>query len=1035
MALPKQILNLPLAAGLAQKSDSRARSAPFLDIANDVQFDEVGGLQTRYPFAPLFTSMAIFGGGTVTNPRRIFEFGGELLLFSDDTLYSWNAQLEVWVEKGTHLAVAIGENPVFVDTGEQRECDRAELDGTIVYAWSEPTGSKYGGQVRVAAMDKATGSVLMPPTTCVDAGGAKMPRLVALDTKILLLYVQIAGSNVKFKRLDPAAPLAGVTGGSSPVYTSGISSVLESYDVERIPGEDVALAVVASDTTGEGTILMRIPATGATTVRLVGRLNGSDTFDVKRVAIAVSADGGAALVVREGGGTVEADFIDPSDLSDGAHINILLGSTAAHSGAAFITAAHSPAAGRWSIWWADDLTESDDDFVTTFNYVDAATGVAGSAAGFVHRLCPASRAFRYGDNTFVWLVFGGFLDDDNQGALQLQSSYFLYRDDGLLVAKAVTSRAGGLSQSGGDPRGGVLPGVQLVDGSTGYAWCGIERRVFVSGERSNYADRGPRDITFTFDSNEARRCVQLGETLYITGGELLQYDGQQLCEVGFHIYPWAFSVAQDGAGDVELGTYTYKSTLRWQNARGEVERSTTAELLNIEVTGASQQISVVGVPLHVTHKTVNPPAAEFWRTAVNPPDDAPFFLVSSKDPSEDTNPNRYIANDSEADVNDELIDNLADEDLSGHEQSDEIGAVLERLAPPPATLIAASADRLFIAGIPGDPDRVWYSRLRGEGEVASFHDALTIQVPKPGGRITALAVRDDMLLVFRETAIYAFPGSGFDNTANGANFGPDRRISETCGAINQESVMADTAVGVVFKSRKGWYLIRGLTPEYIGAPVASYDDETPLAVHLVEKQHQVRILTSSRLLVWDYLVNQWAEWSVSNGVHACLWDGEHVYLSTTGPKKQSATYEDLDYGLDIETAWIKPADLQGAARVYKLQPLGEVRSTDLTHVRIRIKYDYVETYVDDEYWPVSPAEIGAPLQVKIGPRYEQVQAIKIRLTAIRRYTEEQFVDDVPVTVTINGAPTGEALKLTGLGVEVGVKPPGLYNRLPPTQRS
>lgn len=1035
-----QTLSVPFASGLQQKSDDRARSSAALDIARDVQFDETGGLQTRHPFTAVGTN--IFGGGTLANMRRVVEYDGELLVFTDTALYSWNAQLSVWVQKGTHLAVKVDEQSVFVDTGEQRECDRAELNGTIVYAWSEPTGSTYGDQIRVAAIDKATGSVLMAPTTSTDAGGGKMPRLVALATKVLLLYVQVSGANVKFKALDPAAPLAGVVGAGSPVYTSGIGAAHESYDVERIPGADAAIAVVASDATGEGTILMRIPASGTTTTRLVGRLNVGDTVDVLRVAIACTTDGTQALVVREGGGTVEGDVVNTSDLTDGAFINIAIG-TSAGSGAAFVTAAHDTAS--WHVFWAAGLTEGVGDYVTERNTVVSSTGVVGTESTFIHRLCPASRAFRHGAAVYLWLVFGGFVNTSDNVAVQLQSSYFLYRSDGLLVAKAAASRAGGLADGATDPRGGVLPGVQLVAGSTGYAWCGTDRRVFITEPslgpilgpmRAEYADRGPRDITFTFDSNDARRCVQLGETLYIAGGEVMQYDGQQLAEVGFHMFPWALTPSLNGAGSIPDGDYTYKSTYRWQNARGEIERSTTAQLATITVTAGPKKIAVAAVPLSVTHKTVNPPAAEVWRTAVNPIDDSPFHRVTSNDPSNTTNPNRYLANLSISASQDAFDDDLTDTNLIGREQSDEVAPIV-RLAPPPASIIAAGTDRLFLAGISGEPDRVWYSRLRGDGEIASFHGVLTITVPRDGGNITALAFLNETLIVFRETAIYALPGDGYDNAGGGSNFGPARALSRDIGAVNHESVVF-TPAGLVFKSAKGWYLLnRGWSLDYIGASVVDHDGETPLAVNVVEYQHQVRVLLNTRMLVWDYLVNQWAEWTVGiNNLHACVWSGEHVYLNATGPRKQqSDTYDDLlDYGIDIETAWIKPADLQGFARIRKLQILGQLMSSDLTHLRIRIAYDYKETYVDDKYWPVSPTTTGSPLQLKIGPRRQQVQAIKIRITAIRRYVEEQVIDDVPVMVTVNGAPTGEALKLTGLALEVGVKR-NPYPRLGAAQRS
>jgi hypothetical protein len=57
-----------------------------------------------------------------------------------------------------------------VSTGDQVECDRAELNGTVVYAWRDGTNGLR------AAIDKTTGAVLVSPT---NVGGQNMSRAAA----------------------------------------------------------------------------------------------------------------------------------------------------------------------------------------------------------------------------------------------------------------------------------------------------------------------------------------------------------------------------------------------------------------------------------------------------------------------------------------------------------------------------------------------------------------------------------------------------------------------------------------------------------------------------------------------------------------------------------------------------------------------------------------------------------------------------------------------------------------------------------------
>src|SRR5690606_36042440 len=151
--------------------------------------------------------------------------------------------------------------------------------------------------------------------------------------------------------------------------------------------------------------------------------------------------------------------------------------------------------------------------------------------------------------------------------------------------------------------------------------------------------RAPREIVLEFDSDEARRTARLGRTLYLAGGEILQYDGQGLYEVGFHIYPWRLGGSETGSGAVDDGTYSCKGTWRWDSAVGDRDRSTTATHELVEVDDGPSKILLSIPPLTVTHK--DGIAAEFWRQQKNAPLDAPFHLVSGQAPGTTTGDNAY----------------------------------------------------------------------------------------------------------------------------------------------------------------------------------------------------------------------------------------------------------------------------------------------------------------------------------------------------------------------------------------------------------
>lgn len=980
-----QKMELSFTKGLAQKRDARLIEEPEITIAVNVEFDEIGGLRLRYPYASIGTN--IFGGGTISDCRRIYALGSELLLFTKTALYSWSSQRSAWVLKGTHLATKIDERPMFVDTTDQIYCDRALLSGTVVYCWQTTANNAY-----IAAVDAATGAVILAPTFVNNFGSVDLGRLrlVALSTRILLFAVDSLVNLIAYA-IDPAAPAVG-----SPTTIQAVATFNSFYDVEKIPGADSCIVVTRRQTTTSYTVHTVTAALGVTSTTKARTCDGP-------IGVACTVSGASAQIVRANGTSIQGDLITISTHAD-VNTAQALGSgsgTINQVTGAFVdsTTCH--------VWWTSSAATNATDWDSDYNTVTVAN-VVGTAARFIRRLALTARAFAYNSQAYVWLAFIG--ESSFSGAspstfrAQLQNSNFLYRHDGRLVAKGAWQQAGGLLANC------WLPNVQLTSGSTAFTFAASQRRIIPLGDsQTGFSDRGPLDVTVTFDTNEARRVAKLGETVYITGGELLQYDGRELVEVGFHLYPHYFGAIEVASGNLVDGTYTLKVGWRYDNARGERERSTTATHGQVTIASGPNGISIVSwIPLYVTHKTGI--AVEVWRTAVNSGE--PFFLATNPDPA-GANPNAYVINDTTASVNATFNDEFADSTLTTKEPNPENASVLENLAPPAATLIAANDVRLFLAGCPGAPNTVAYSKLRSVGEIAAFHDALTVQIPEAGGDITGLAFLNETLVVFRETAIYALDGRGFTNTSEGQNYEP-RLVSITEGAINQESI-ALTPSGLIFKSSKGWYLLnRGWATDYIGADVCDYDSETVYSAHVIETRHQVRIVTSGRVLMFDFQANSgqgaWSEWSIADGLHAAQWNGTYHYLATGSVKAEQASYSTADYGWDVEML-IHLGGLQGFARVRKIMLLGEVRGAGTVRVRVG---KYAEaTYFDDKTWTISPTTVGAELAVKHGPSQQQHKAIRVRLTS--------------------HATAGEKPKLSALSLELGMKP-GLYRHLPAAQR-
>lgn len=1015
MSLQTIKLELPIAGGLNQRFDQRAIPMPSLLRATNVQFDEMGGVQTRKPYEAL--GLGLLGGGTVTDVRRLAVNGDELLLWTRTQLYAWSETHEKWVPRGEHLAVKVEEEPKLATKGDQFDGDRAELAGITAYTWAEGDGGVY-----VACVDSETGTVTYGPYRVTTAYPGR-PRLVALDTRILLFFYESFGSDGLYVySFDPLAPGTAFGGPSTTVINSVNQG--EYYDVVARPNQDEAVVVMRRDPTTSYS-LFRVDATPTVTASTKARdCDGP-------IAVALTPDGLFLQIIRTDGSDIVGDFLDAATFAD-TYLNQAIG-TATGTPINQVTLAYFAdqvsGAYRAQVYWSaeEDAVPAgfgSAPFELRSNWVDSNNTIGAPATDglIAYMLGVASQPFAHDGHVYIWVAFGGESSFTGANApgfrAQLQNTYFLYRDDGAFVAKAVSMRAGGYA-----PTIGRLPAVTRRSDGVFTTLLGQRRIVSTSssGKQKRYDARACCDITVMFDSNEARRSSRLGQTLYVTGGEVLQYDGQGLTEVGFHVYPWFFLGLATPGGSIEDGDYAYKMSWRWLNARGEMERSTTATVGTITVNSADRLVLLGGgAPLIPTHKTGRTflgersgVAAEWWRTEKNPTDDSPFYLVSSQDPGDLTNPQRFTESRIDVFPIDNVEDGLIDADLTVLPTHPENGSVLESLCPPAATIIHASADRLFLAGVAGDPSRVWYSKLRGDGEVAAFHDALTATIPTTAGAITAIAIMNETLFVFSRTAVYALPGDGIDNAGGNQTFGPARLLSSDVGALSQESV-ALIPDGVIFKSAKGWYRIdRGWSVQYIGAKVCDYDAETVVAVHVLEAQHQVRVVTANRVLVLDTVIGEWAEWTVTGAIDAGIWQGRHIYLDPElGVMVQQDTHgTDVTYGLDVELL-VKLDGVQGFGRVRRIIALGEWRSAH--KVRMRVARDYQVDYFDDVLWTATPEVVGGPLEMLHGPSQQQCKALRVRITA---YSTTSTPADGYTS------PTGEALKLTSLALECGLKNP------------
>jgi hypothetical protein len=975
-------LDLPLVAGLDTGSDPRALEPPRLTRAENISFPRRGGVDLRHPYSKL---------GDISGVRRLAVYRDELIAFTKDRIFSWSPALNDWQDRDEYLAAASEERTVFTATMEQINPDRAALDGVVVYTWTEDGD----GRSRVAALDAETGAVLLTPLFLNNfqarprAVGSSF-HIYALNADDELFVAIFTPANVgDVSNWGGAAVSNAATGGGFDVDVSGGVA----YVVWQ--GEEATEYGLASVTT-DGTVARQTEARAYDgPICIAARGEGTDT----QVAVFRPLD--------QIGGLIRGDLFDSTLTATDTDVTVgALGSLSLPTqiSAAFNDEAEASGEYRCNVFWSLSITASSNFYLYT-SFLDTDGDTVGttseSARRFKNRLGLAARPFAHGGSVYVWCSFGADTSANNNNFVGVQNAYFLYRDDGQLIARAVQDVGGGRPQTEGH-----LPNVQAL-GDDRYAWLATERRILTGDKGAQaYAARTPREVVLEFDADVARRTVELGRTLYVTGAPPSQFDGEGVTELGFLIYPWyLFSIfGSNGSGSIDPGGYSWMTTYAWENAAGDLERSTTTA---VSVNGpqiGNTDVDIDVAPLHVTKKTDprGEVTVEIWRKLKNTLEDAPFYRVTGTDPTVTTGDNAYLENDTTVGFL-EFVDDIHDDDLESREQILPPGTVLGSLPPPSATIIYANDERVFLAGVAGDPNKVWYSAVRSSGEVASFDDGLRVEVPKP---VTALAEQAETLVVFCENAVYALPGEGFDNTGGGANYGPAQIRSVDVGAVHADAV-AITSDGTLFKSRKGWYLLDlSFNAQYVGAAVKAFDDEEVLSVAVLENAREVRVVTPNRVLVFNTEVSAWASWTIEGALDAVVYQGVYHYATEDGVFAERGDYEGVDYGYDIEFAPIRFGGLARFGAVRRFQPVAEWRSPHA--LRVRVKYDDEDEYTDDVIHKVRD---GTPYRLDPGPGHgfkrPRCQAAVIRLTT--------------TSPDGSGPPTGEAVRLTGLSVKIGYK--------------
>lgn len=921
--IQKQQVPISMNGGLQSKNDELQIQPPALLRLINANFDKIGRLNKRFGYDILPTDTT--DGDKINRAFAIDSFNGELNLFDNQNLYTYISANGNWANRGNAISL-INTNKQIIRTSsaQQLNPDAAYINGIEIYVWEDSRGG-----VRYSIVDNNTNA--LPVYDRPITNSFNKPKVVAFNG---LFYVFFANNNNLFYRtIDPDNP--GVITNQVAVTADGFTDFV--YDVHVNPNNNRMYVGFFKDSgSSPDDYVSLFYLDTSNTKHNVGDYDGGNVIeDIDYTSMAVTTDSlnqvwlcystGARvkyLVVNSSGSTV----LSPTTVENPVQAPTMTAiETPGTPGVIQLTyeiqAEPLPGSPSQQILTNDQKIKSQ---------TITSTGVI-TLIDIQRSVGLASKAFIHDDKVLVNVVHES----------PLQSTYFLTDITQApfstnVIGKVNAQVGGGLSSNG------LIPQVNTVNSSGIYLWCNLVKGKFISENNTNFSLLGVGSTTTDFTSiNKFNSAVQTNALLFV-GGILQNYDGASVNEQNFHLYPEGIiSTYYTTGGALSEGQYQYQVVYAWTDKFGQVHYSTPSPTLTIQSTTATGMVDLLIPTLRLTAKT--DVIIKVYRTQVNQPI---FQEVTSELVTLDNDPDQdYVL----------FTDTVADVQMAANSTIYTFGGVIPNTAPPSCSLIAVYQDRVILGGLE-EPNLLWFSKNKVNASNSNtlpveFSAFNTIAITQTGGPITALAVMDDKLIIFKKSSIYLQQGSGPNDTGGDAPFPPVQVISTSIGCDNPNSVIF-TKNGIMFQSSKGiWLLDRGLgEPAYLGAGVDNEAKRYRVSSATVDPNDNLVIFTTFEgpAMVYDYFLNQWSTWNNHNAVDSIPFQNKFIFCKSDGRVHQQnrTKFTDGDdfIPMEIVTPWFSMGQMQGYQSIFRAYILGNFKGPH--NLNVSVGYDFNSAFSD-----------------------------------------------------------------------------------------
>lgn len=932
MPVKPEIVEFPFNGGIDTKSDEKTVTLPsFLDIKNGV-FSKQGSIVKRTGYTKV--NHRDVDETALASKTHLSKLNDELVAFGDGSLHSYSSALDYWVDKDTLPAWSVTDDPVASRPATQSFPVHA-TDGSIyVTGWLE-TNTLY------VVIKDANGSVLAPATALSTV--ATEPQILPTDNGVALFFrdtttqdvccyfftlSNLAGNRIDYGISDFHSDYLWSVG---RLYYSGEYMLCVVYKESANQG----IRVFFTDQTGDpsGVTAAAISATpagmscGNVSSMLSCGWDYNGTGSISYVWILFGATSDTRLIWFDATGfDGSARTVDASRVAEKGSIQ-----------------PRSRNSGNVDIVYEVSST--------VYSVQGAYNGTLTPTSRF-SGMTLASKLMHYealtSSDTTNWVFLVHY-------SSTLQNSFLLINSDFEVAGVYKRGLAAAVSAE-------PLPHIHL-DGTITTIPVAVNERVDVGDDQTDaYTQANVELLRLDVGTGLKIDSVEFGDSLYVGGSSMWQYDGASVYEAGFWFYPELSKATfaqntqtidtaisnQPFSIDGDVGTLDiiYYVVYEFTDATGKRIQSAAAPITFLDAIDPGTQSVTFTIPqIPATRKSSV--RAAVYRTHSTSTAIAYRIADSggSAYPGVDVSSSSYS-----------FTDDTAEADLKAGEILYISSGELENVAPEGCLSILSHDDRIFY--VPSqEPLRIYYSKRPGDFDQPGFNEGLYIQAPPDGGDITGLATIDNKIVIFKRDRVFLVSGTGPNNLGVGSYSQP-RLVSTDTGCKNRRSIVR-VPQGVMFQSDKGIYwLNRGEAVNYIGAPAEAYNSLTVEdATILPDDTLVIFLVNGARTLAFDYEDGLWTTFTGHAGLAATVIDDTYYYLRADGiyVYKASSGYQDAgqSYSLEIETPWIRPEGLQARWHIRRAALLGNYSSDHNLDVDVYFNYRSYKAYTST--WDVSTA--------------------------------------------------------------------------------